>query len=194
VSAPKFTDVHDIVEFYLAEQKLDGLMNEDRECACDLADLAPCGDMQSSCIAGTKTLCDCGDHDFHITPKPTPAPPVAELCERCGHGKGSHAFAGGASVCMATAGACLCGGYVAAFKPAQARKVQHKPDCRALVYEDGDDCTCHALDGEGHSNPAVCPECGGRGKVGGFWDSGPDEIVGGTTCPACNGTGKQGER
>ena len=33
----------------------------------------------------------------------------------------------------------------------------------------------------------ICSKCKGRGKVGGFWDFGPGEIVGGTTCPDCGG-------
>lgn len=35
----------------------------------------------------------------------------------------------------------------------------------------------------------VCNKCNGRGKVGGYWDSGPNEVVGGTLCPACHGKG-----
>lgn len=64
-------DVLSIVEKYLRDNKLDGLCNGDAECACELGDLAPCGEIYSECTAGKKTPCDCGDgHAFHINEAP----------------------------------------------------------------------------------------------------------------------------
>jgi len=58
--------VRTIVQAYLAEHGYDGLWNEDAECACEVGDLAPCGDDFSKCMAGRKKACECGEHEFHI--------------------------------------------------------------------------------------------------------------------------------
>lgn len=55
-----------IVLQYLKDNNYDGLFNLDGECACDLNDLMPCGDCSVDCMAGYKTPCECGDHDWHI--------------------------------------------------------------------------------------------------------------------------------
>jgi len=49
----------------------DGLVASAGECACIVTDLAPCGEIQDSCIAGYLAPCpdDCRDHDFHIVVK-----------------------------------------------------------------------------------------------------------------------------
>lgn len=59
-------DVHDIVAEYLKRYGYDGLFNSDADCACELDELAPCGEPSFSCHPGFKYGCDCGDHDFHI--------------------------------------------------------------------------------------------------------------------------------
>ncbi len=61
-----------IVKEYLEKNKYDGLLDFTGDCACELSDLAPCGEMGGGCEAGYKTKCnpeDCpmdGDCDFHI--------------------------------------------------------------------------------------------------------------------------------
>ena len=60
-------DVHDIVKKYLKENGYDGLLHEDRGCACSLNDLAPCGEMEQTCMPGYKGPCQCGEGcDFDI--------------------------------------------------------------------------------------------------------------------------------
>ena len=60
--------VEDIVTKYLIDNNYDGLFYDELECACTLDCLFPCGDsFNMDCIAGYKTECDCGEHDFHIS-------------------------------------------------------------------------------------------------------------------------------
>jgi len=60
-------DVYSIVKKYLEDYGYDGLCDEMGECGCDLADLAPCGNMQAGCQAGRRKPCNCGDgHDFDL--------------------------------------------------------------------------------------------------------------------------------
>lgn len=66
-------DVSDIVALWLSANGYDGLTEQDGECACVLDDLAPCGEMRATCIAGFRGACRCGDHDFHIYPTRTAA-------------------------------------------------------------------------------------------------------------------------
>ena len=47
-------DIYDLVKRELENTNYDGLYSEDGECACELGDLAPCGEMQSSCTLGYK--------------------------------------------------------------------------------------------------------------------------------------------
>ena len=68
--------VIEMIRDYLTRNKLDGLYEEDGECACLVSDLAPCGTMGISCSGGIKEPCDCGEHDWHI--KKTPAKPLAD--------------------------------------------------------------------------------------------------------------------
>ena len=61
-------DVLDLVQIQLKAKGFDGLYHDTGECACLLDDLAPCGQIESHCIAGYKALCtpDCeheGDSD-----------------------------------------------------------------------------------------------------------------------------------
>jgi len=59
--------VTEIVAEYLREHGYDGLCANEGECACEIGDLAPCGEMQDDCWAGHKLPCDCGEgHDWHI--------------------------------------------------------------------------------------------------------------------------------
>ena len=68
-------EVSEIVRKYLAENGFDGLWNPDEGCGCELADLAPCGEMESSCCAGYKRPCDCGEgHDYDIGSEKHEAP------------------------------------------------------------------------------------------------------------------------
>ena len=59
--------VIDMVMAALRAGGFDGLVHECSECACELDDLAPCGEMGESCMAGWKHPCDCDErHDWHI--------------------------------------------------------------------------------------------------------------------------------
>jgi len=66
--------VIEIVREYLEKNGFDGLFNEQGECACELNDLAPCGEIGVDCEAGYKVDCDpetCpmdGNCTFHIIP------------------------------------------------------------------------------------------------------------------------------
>lgn len=44
----------EMVEKYLRENGYDGLYHEDGECACEVDDLAPCGEPCMGCSAGHK--------------------------------------------------------------------------------------------------------------------------------------------
>ncbi len=48
--------VLEMVADCLRENGYDGLYSADFECACELGDLAPCGDMQDDCAAGYKRV------------------------------------------------------------------------------------------------------------------------------------------
>lgn len=63
--------VNEIVEQYLKANNLDGLFNEDLDCACLLADLAPCGEMGMECRAGMRVACpsSCNEHDWYVAEK-----------------------------------------------------------------------------------------------------------------------------
>ena len=64
----KYPEVTDMVRDALIAKGFDGLWSDDGECACDVSDLAPCGDMRETCKAGYKIPgCTCGEGcDFHI--------------------------------------------------------------------------------------------------------------------------------
>lgn len=66
-----------IVEDRLRADGFDGLTHCDGECACLIADLAPCGEIGGNCEAGYRVPCECGDHDYHIATTPAPAPAAA---------------------------------------------------------------------------------------------------------------------
>ena len=67
-------NVLQIVKQYLEASSFAGLYNEDAECACVIADLAPCGEMSQTCQAGILVKCPrgCGDHDWHIVSPTNP--------------------------------------------------------------------------------------------------------------------------
>jgi predicted amidophosphoribosyltransferase len=50
-------DVKDIVTEYLTANGYDGLYNDDGECGCCLADLAPCGELCAECKAAYANEC-----------------------------------------------------------------------------------------------------------------------------------------
>lgn len=53
---------------WLIENGYDGLYCPG-DCACEIAELAPCGELQQECMPGYKEPCDCGEHRFHIGPE-----------------------------------------------------------------------------------------------------------------------------
>jgi len=61
--------VYDIIYEYLVENLYDGLSNGDHGCACERDELFPCGREILGCIPGYKIPCDCGEHDYHISPE-----------------------------------------------------------------------------------------------------------------------------
>lgn len=64
---PKTVD--DIVALWLSANGYDGLVEKDGECGCILGDLAPCGDMMATCIAGFRGPDRSGEgYDFVIYP------------------------------------------------------------------------------------------------------------------------------
>jgi len=60
------TTVIEIMWKYLKQHGYDGLFNIDGNCACERADLMPCGEYSGDCEPGYEVPCDCGDHDYHI--------------------------------------------------------------------------------------------------------------------------------
>lgn len=60
-------NIKEIIERHIKETGQDGLYNADAECACELADLMPCGGDISTCAPGYRHSCDCGeDCNFHM--------------------------------------------------------------------------------------------------------------------------------
>ena len=47
-------NVNDIIKQYLIDNSLDGLYNQEGECACELSDLQPCGENHADCMPGIK--------------------------------------------------------------------------------------------------------------------------------------------
>lgn len=69
----KYPTAREMVRQYLIDHGFDGLCSDDAECACEVGDLAPCGEMYDTCWAGYKRPCDCGEGcDFHIGGKSSP--------------------------------------------------------------------------------------------------------------------------
>ena len=58
-----------MVEESLRAGGFDGLWNANAECACKRGDLFPCGEPGAECMAGYEQPCDCGEHNFHISPQ-----------------------------------------------------------------------------------------------------------------------------
>ncbi len=66
------SEVLEIVKAFLETNGYDGLVEEYGECACEIADLAPCGQLGHNCSAGYRTTevpegCE-GGADFYIVP------------------------------------------------------------------------------------------------------------------------------
>lgn len=60
-------DVTQMVTEWLKQNGYDGLYNDDGQCACDISDINPCGEICTECTAGMKEPCECGDgHNYHI--------------------------------------------------------------------------------------------------------------------------------
>ncbi len=55
--------VQEIVVQVLNAEGYDGLYNADNSCACELGDLAPCGEMQPDCRTGYKHVITAEDID-----------------------------------------------------------------------------------------------------------------------------------
>lgn len=60
-------DVYDMTKSHLMREGFDGLYDEGWECACEIADLAPCGEMRASCIAGYRYWCEDADCEHTAT-------------------------------------------------------------------------------------------------------------------------------
>lgn len=61
----------DVLDEYLAAHpEYDGLVDPYGECVCKRGDLAPCGGLWGGCVLGHVVPCDCGEHEFHVTPGP----------------------------------------------------------------------------------------------------------------------------
>lgn len=71
-------NVIQIVQAHLVANGFDGLFNY-RMCACETADLAPCGNIMAECCAGHKTPCDCGEHAWHINETQPKENPIHEV-------------------------------------------------------------------------------------------------------------------
>ena len=68
-------NIQEIVREWLQAHGYDGLVDEYYECACDIADLMPCGNPMPRCTAGHKEPCNdvCGEgHQYHIVPGKRP--------------------------------------------------------------------------------------------------------------------------
>ncbi len=64
-----------IVEVYLKGHGYDGLFSEDNDCCCSLDDLILCmwdGAEVRNCKPGYKVSCNCGGHEYHISPTRCP--------------------------------------------------------------------------------------------------------------------------
>ena len=61
--------VKNILEQYLIDNGFDGLVEPDRECACDIKDLAPCENNCIYCEPGYKIPDKTGEFDYLITTK-----------------------------------------------------------------------------------------------------------------------------
>jgi len=68
--------IRTIITEYLTAHGFDGLCNADAECGCLADDLAPCNEPGLECCAGYRSLCDCGDHDYHVVAHKPEDPPL----------------------------------------------------------------------------------------------------------------------
>ncbi len=87
-------NLKELTEFYLKEQKLDGLVSED--CGCALGDLMPCDEPQPDCKAvrletfGEGVDCHVEDCEWNGQPhwhERQPAKPEPAKCSECGGAK-----------------------------------------------------------------------------------------------------------
>lgn len=51
-------DTIDMVTFFLKQEQYDGLYSERCGCACEIVDLAPCGEILMGCTAGYRYWCE----------------------------------------------------------------------------------------------------------------------------------------
>jgi len=61
-----YLNVIQMVRDHLKANGYDGLVSDDWECGCELDDLAPCGEMRESFIAGHRVIPEDSDLDFGI--------------------------------------------------------------------------------------------------------------------------------
>jgi len=60
--------VLEMVKAELKRKDRDGLLNDDRDCACSMPDLEPCGEMESNCYAAIEVPIVNGAFDYHMAP------------------------------------------------------------------------------------------------------------------------------
>jgi hypothetical protein len=51
-------NVNNMVVFFLKQEGYDGLYAKGGECACEIADIAPCGEITGTCLAGYRYWCE----------------------------------------------------------------------------------------------------------------------------------------
>jgi hypothetical protein len=120
-------------------------------------------------------------HFFELEPLPQAlAAPATAKCTNCDSMEASFRPDLEISVCNS------CAEFWRNVTPAPA--YDPKPDWRCKACEETGMRHCSDPANCGGMKPPApaCKTCGGRRKVGGYWDSGPDKIVGGTPCPDCN--------
>ena len=57
-------NVTSMVKFFLRQEGYDGLYDDGGECACEIADIAPCGSMKETCLAGYRYWCEDSDCEY----------------------------------------------------------------------------------------------------------------------------------
>lgn len=57
-------NVIQLVEFSLKQEGYDGLYEPFGECACEIGDLAPCGNIGHPCLAGHRYWCEDADCEY----------------------------------------------------------------------------------------------------------------------------------
>lgn len=57
-------NVIQIISEALTDRGFDGLYSSGGGCACEIGDLAPCGDIMGTCMAGYRYWCEDADCEF----------------------------------------------------------------------------------------------------------------------------------